>query len=84
MIDIKKLVQEIAEFGYEYKLFSEEDDHKLILSRIESNINQLDFLQDLDSYIYEKIYDNNKYIRKNKKLYKLLGEVNDLRKELDN
>jgi phage anti-repressor protein len=83
MTNKNKIVRDIIDFGYEYNLFSEKDDYSSLLKNIESKINDIEFLQDLDSVICEKINFNNKYIRKNKKLYSLINNVNVLKKIIE-
>jgi hypothetical protein len=83
MTNKNKIVRDIIDLGYEYNLFSEKDDYSLLLKNIESKINDIEFLQDLDSVICEKINFNNKYIRKNKKLYSLINNVNVLKKIIE-
>jgi hypothetical protein len=83
MNENKVLIKKIINFGYEYGLFSENDDYQQLLVLVESKIDDLDFIINLYDVILKRVNKNNQIIYKNKKLSSLLKEVDDIRLKLN-
>ncbi|MDD3453556.1 MAG: hypothetical protein PHN42_04745 [Bacilli bacterium] len=83
MNDNKVLIKKIIDFGYEYGLFSEDEDYQQLLVLVENKIDDLDFIINLYDVILKRVNKNNRIIYKNKKLTSLLKEVDDIRLKLN-
>jgi len=81
--EINEIAKNIISFGYEYGLFSEKEDYSKLLSKVKGKIFDINFLQDLENVIYDKIGLNYSYIRKNKKLNNLKQIVDNLKRKIE-
>ena len=81
--EINQTVKDIIDFGYEYGLFSEKENYSELLEKVRNNIFDINFLQDLENVIYDKIGLNYSYIKKNKKLNNLKMIVDDLKRKIE-
>ncbi len=76
-----ELVKSIVKFGYDYGIFKLEEDYQNLQEIIIKKLYNFDFVNDLYNVIIDKINDNNKVIRKNKELKKLLYKIDKLKLE---
>ena len=85
MNDKRKIAKRIIDFGFEYDLFSEDENYKNLVDKVEQQLEDIYFLENLNTVIEDKISLNKKYINKNKELYKLkdriLKEIRGLERE---
>ena len=85
MNDKRKIAKRIIDFGFEYALFSEDENYKNLVDKVEQQLEDIYFLENLKTVIEDKISLNKKYINKNKELYKLkdsiLKEIRGLERE---
>jgi hypothetical protein len=85
MNDKRKIAKRIIDFGFEYGLFSEDENYKKLVDKVEQELEDIYFLENLNTVIEDKISLNKKYINKNKELYKLkdsiLEEIRGLERE---
>jgi len=85
MNDKRKIAKRIIDFGFEYNLFSEDENYKNLVDKVEQQLEDIYFLENLNTVIEDKISLNKKYINKNKELYKLkesvLKEIRGLERE---
>ena len=85
MNDKRKIAKRIIDFGFEYDLFSEDENYKNLVDKVEQELEDIYFLENLNTVIEDKISLNKKYINKNKELYKLkdriLKEIRGLERE---
>jgi len=81
--EINQTVKDIIDFGYEYGLFSEKEDYSELLEKVRNKILNINFLQDLENVIYDKIRLNLSYIKKNKKLNNLKMNVDNLKRKIE-